>query len=119
MKTKSYFRTAALCTGLLLIVVPARIAAQSTGGIEFSAQVAPTDGRPEPVRQMTFYLLRKSLDDVRQEAMQQEPAPDLDQFIDGLTVSPKLKDWMKKNQTVQLGRSDFENPQRRRYHRRA
>jgi hypothetical protein len=69
--------------------------------------VAPSDGRPEPVRQLTFYLLRTSLENVRQEALQLEPAPVLDRFIDGLTVSPKLKEWMKKNQTVQLGRSDF------------
>jgi len=64
--------------------------------VEFTAQVAPTDGRPEPVRQLTFYLLRKSLDDIRQEALLVEPAPDFDKFVDGLTVSPKLKEWMKK-----------------------
>jgi hypothetical protein len=51
---------------------------------------------------LTFYLLRKSLDDIRQEALQLEPPPDLDQFIDSLTVSPKLKEWMKKNHTAQL-----------------
>jgi hypothetical protein len=75
--------------------------------VDFSAQVAATDGRPEPVRQLTFYLLRKSIDDIRQEALQLEPPPDLDQFIDSLTVSPKLKDWMKKNHTVQLGATNL------------
>ncbi len=54
---------------------PGWLAAQSTGSMEFTAQVAPTDGRPEPVRQLTFYLLRKSLEDIRQEALQLEPAP--------------------------------------------
>ena len=107
MKTKSHLGGAALAVGLLLIAMPARVAAQSTGGIEFTAQVTPTDGRPEPVRQLTFYLLRKSLDDVRQEAMQLEPAPNLDKFADGLIVSPKLKTWMKKNHTVQLSGTDF------------
>lgn len=104
---KSHYRGAVLGLGLLLIAMPPHVAAQSTGAIEFSAQATPTDGRPEPVRQMTFYLLRKSLDEVRQEAMQIEPAPNLDRFIEGLSVSPRLKEWMKKNHTVQLSGTDF------------
>ena len=104
---KSYLCIAALGAGLLLIALPARLPAQATGSIEFSAHVAPTGGRPEPVRQMTFYLLRKSLDEVRTEAAQLEPAPDLEQFIDGLTVSPELKAWMKKHHSVQLSGTDF------------
>ena len=108
MKIKLHMRCAGIVLGLLLAAGPGRIAAQSTGSgtagsVEFTAQVAPTDGRPEPVRQLTFYLLRKSLDDIRQEALQLEPPPDLDAFVDSLTVSPKLKDWMKKNHTVLLG----------------
>ena len=107
MKMRSYIRSAGMVLGLLLVAAPGWLAAQSTGSIEFTAQVAPTDGRPEPVRQLTFYLLRKSLDDIRQEALQLEPPPDLDKFIDGLTVSPKLKAWMKTNHTVQLSGTDF------------
>ncbi len=102
-------RCTEIVLGLLLVAAPGWIAAQSTGSVEFSAQVAPTDGRPEPVRQLTFYLLRKSLEDIRQEALQLEPAPDLDKFVNGLTVSPKLKEWMKKNHTVQLAGTDFTN----------
>ena len=67
----------------------------------------PQEGGPEPVRQLTFYLLRKSLDDVCAEAAQLEPAPDLDKFVDGLKGSPELKKWMKKNHTVQLVGADF------------
>jgi hypothetical protein len=107
MKMKSYPRIAALGAGLLLIVLPARLPAQTTGSIEFSAHVAPTGGRPEPVRELTFYLLRKSLDEIRTEAAQLEPAPDLGQFIDGLKVSPELKTWMKKHHSVQLSGTDF------------
>jgi len=92
---------------MLLVAAPGWLAAQATGSVEFTAQVAPTDGRPEPVRQLTFYLLRKSLDDIRQEALQLEAPPDLDKFVDGLTVSPKLKAWMKKNRTAQLSGTDF------------
>jgi hypothetical protein len=107
MKMKWHLRSTAFGLGLLLIALPGRLAAQSAGNIEFTAQVAPTDGRPEPVRQLTFCLLRKSLDDVRQEALRLEPAPELDKFVDGLKVSPKLKAWMKKNHTVQLAGTDF------------
>lgn len=103
----SHIRTAAIAAGLLLIALPACMAAQTTGSIEFSARVAPTGGRPEPVRQLTFFLLRKSLDDVRTEAAQLEPAPDLDKFVDSLTVSPELKAWMKKHHSVDLAGGDF------------
>ena len=109
MKIRLHFRSTITFFGLLLVTTPGWLAAQSTGSVEFTAQVAPTDGRPEPVRQLTFYLLRKSLDDIRQEALLLEPAPELDKFVDGLTVSPKLKAWMKKNHTVQLSGTDFTN----------
>lgn len=104
---KSYPCIAALGAGLLLIALPSRLPAQVTGSIEFSAHVAPTGGRPEPVRQLTFYLLHKSLDEVRTEAAQLEPTPDLGQFIDGLKVSPELKSWMKKHHSAQLSGTDF------------
>src|SRR5258708_3816865 len=91
MNMNSYLRTAAFGAAMLLIALPVRLPAQTTGSIEFSARVAPTGGRPEPVRQLTFYLLRKSLDDVRAEAAQLEPDPDLEDFIDSLKVSPELK----------------------------
>jgi hypothetical protein len=107
MKMRTHLRGAALGLVLVLLAMPARVEAQSTGGIEFMAQATPTDGRPEPVRQLTFYLLRKSFSEVRQEAMQAEPAPTLDKFADDLKVSPKLKSWIKRNQTVQLAGADF------------
>ena len=103
MKIRLHLRSAGIILALVLIAAPGWLGAQATGSLEFTAQVAATDGRPEPVRQLTFYLMRKSLDDVRQEALQLEPPPDLDHFVDTLTVSPKLKEWMKKNQTVELG----------------
>jgi len=107
MKTKSLFRSAVFAAGLFLVALPAHLAAQSKGRIEFAARVAPTGGRPEPVRQMTFYLLSKSLDDIQAEALQIEPAPDLDKFVDGLSVSQELKAWMKKRRSVDLAGSDF------------
>jgi hypothetical protein len=107
MKTKSHFRTAAFAAGLFLIALPVHLAAQAPGRIDFTARVAPTGGRPEPVRQMTFYLLSKSMDDVRSEALQLEPPPDFDKFVDGLTVSPELKKWMKKHHSANLSGADF------------
>ena len=107
MRKKSCIRATALFVGSLMILLPARLAAQSTGRIEFTARVAPTGGRPEPVRQLTFYLLRKSLEDIRAEAMLSAPAPDLENFIDALSVSPELKAWMKKHHSVQLSGGDF------------
>jgi hypothetical protein len=107
MKTKSCVRATALFLGSLMILLPARLAAQSTARIEFTARVAPTGGRPEPVRQMAFYLLRKSLEDIRAESLQLAPAPDLDKFIDALSVSPELKAWMKKHHSVRLSGGDF------------
>lgn len=107
MKTNRIFLGVILAAGLSLAALPSSLAAQSTGTIDFSAQVAPTGGRPEPVRELTFYLLSKSLDDVHAEAMRLEPAPDFDKFVDSLTVSPELKKWMKKRRTPDLAGSDF------------
>jgi hypothetical protein len=81
--------------------------AAATGAIEFSASVTPTDGRPEPVRQFTFYLLTRSLADLHGEVQAADPPPQLDAFIDGLSVSPEMKAWMKTNKTVDLAGSDF------------
>ncbi|MGH9678377.1 MAG: hypothetical protein ACRD4Y_00340 [Candidatus Acidiferrales bacterium] len=107
MKTNRLFLGFILAAGLSLATLPASLAAQSSGSIDFSAQVAPTGGRPEPVRELTFYLLSKSLDDVRAEAMRLEPAPDFDKFVDRLTVSPELKKWMKKRHSAEMAGSDF------------
>jgi len=107
MKMKSCILAMALFIGPLMVVLPAHLAAQSTGRIEFTARVTPTGGQPEPVRQLTFYLLRKSLEDIRAEALQTAPATELGKFIDGLGVSPELKAWMKKHHSVRLSGEDF------------
>jgi hypothetical protein len=97
----------ALFTGSFLVAFPARLAAQSTGQIEFVALVTPSGGQPEPVRQLRFYLLRKSVEDIRAEAAQSTPAPGLDKFIDGLGVSAELKVWMHKHHSVRLNGEEF------------
>jgi hypothetical protein len=107
MKKKSYFHAIVLLAGSLAMLLPALAAAQSTGSIEFTARVTPSGGQPEPVRQLTFYLLRKSMEDIRAEALQSAPAPDLDKFVDGLGVTPELKAWMKLHHSVRLTGDDF------------
>jgi len=85
------------------------IAAQApaTGTVVFLARVMPSGGRFEPVRGLPFYLLRKSLDDIRLEAEKTDPPPDMDRFIDSVESSPELKAWMKKHHTVNLQGTDF------------
>jgi hypothetical protein len=61
----------------------------------------------EPVREMTFYLLSKSLSDIRKEAEGAEPFPELDHFIAQLSVSAELKSWMTTHHRVDLAGTDF------------
>ena len=79
----------------------------TTGAIEFMARVMPSGGRPEPVRGLPFYLLRKSLEDIRLEAEKSDPPPDMDRFIDSLEFSPEMKAWMKEHHTVNLQGKNF------------
>ncbi len=111
---KQYLRFLPILTSLVLALsfqsaLPGAAAAQTaqTGSIEFLAEVAPTDGVPQPVRAQTFYLLRRSLADIRSEIVVQDPPPKMGDFIDGLSISPELKAWMKLNKTVELAGSGF------------
>jgi hypothetical protein len=47
------------------------------------------------------------MEEIRAEAMQSAPAADLDKFVDGLSVSPELKTWMKQHHSVRLTGDDF------------
>jgi len=107
MNKKTFIHIFTLILALGMILLPARLSAQSMGSVDFIALVSPTGGQPEPVRELTFYLLRKSVEDIRKEASQQAPAMELDKFIDGLDASPELKTWMKKHHSVRLNGEDF------------
>jgi hypothetical protein len=74
----------------------------STGRLEFTAQITPTDARPEPVRQFTFYLLTKSYADIVKEVEVGNEAPERDKFIEELKVSPELKAWLKAHEVLDL-----------------
>ena len=84
-----------------------RAQAPASGSIEFQARIQPSGGRPEPVRSLPFYLLRKSVADLRSEAEQAEQPADLEEFIESLGVSAELKAWMRKYRTVSLAGTEF------------
>ena len=109
MRNHLLLACAALCWAALGITAMADLRAQTpaTGNIEFQARIQPAGGRPEPVRSLPFYLLRKSLADIRADAEQAEPPSDLDGFIESLTVSGELKAWMRKFHTVALAGTEF------------
>lgn len=83
------------------------LSAQGGAALEISVQAAPTHGRPQKVMRQPFYLLRKSLAEIEELARQQTPPPDFDVFVEDLNVSPELKEWMKRNETVTLQGDDF------------
>jgi hypothetical protein len=85
----------------------ARTTCAQKGAIEFTAQVTPANGSAEPVRGLPFYVLKKSFEEIRKEVEVQYPSPDMNKFIDDLTVSAELKAWMKRNHSVSLTGDDF------------
>jgi hypothetical protein len=103
MKKLIFAVAAVLC---LTAVFAPRASAQAAS-IEFLAQATPSDGLQEPVRGFPFYLLSKSFADIRKEAVDSLPKPDMNAFIDKLDLSPELKTWMKKNQVIQLAGDPF------------
>ena len=104
---KSLHLRLALAVLALAVFGSARVACAQTGAIEFTAQVTPANGSAEPVRGLPFVVLKKSFEEIRQEVSAQYPAPDMNKFIDDLTVSAELKAWMKRNHSVSLTGDDF------------
>src|SRR2546427_4888688 len=89
----------ALCAFIFLSGARAQ---SDTGALEFVARITPTAARPEPVRQFTFYILTRSYSEIVKEVEEKDPAPQRDQFIDGLKVSPELRTWLKAHDTLDL-----------------
>ena len=55
-----------------LFVLGLKIAAQTaTGTLDVTARIAATGGRPEPVRQFTFYILTRSYRDIQKDVGEQ------------------------------------------------
>ncbi|HEV2296934.1 MAG TPA: hypothetical protein VGR72_00270 [Candidatus Acidoferrales bacterium] len=95
-----------VCCAWILASIPA---VAQTGSIQITVRITPSAGMAEPVRGLPLYLLSKSYADIRQEAGASVPKPDMDQFIDSLTVSKGLKAWMKQHHTVTITGDDFVN----------
>jgi hypothetical protein len=90
-----------------LLLGCAGAASAQTGTIQFDAHIRAAAGIDEPVRQGTFYLLRKSYTDIESEARAMTPAPKMDEYIDTLDVSKEMKAWMKKNHCVHFSGEAF------------
>lgn len=106
------FFIVAIVLALLALAFPALRAAAApqaatAGTVEFVATATPTGGRAEPVMRLAVSLLRKSFAEIQKEAEQSEAKPDLDKFIDALTVSKELKTWMKRTRSVELSGPEF------------
>ncbi|MCL6481316.1 MAG: hypothetical protein K6U02_06280 [Firmicutes bacterium] len=95
------------CRCALLLLLAALPLTAQPGSLEIVVRVAPTAGRPEPVRHLTIYLLRKSFAEIQQEAEQAEPQTDFVAFVERLKVSPELKQWMLRKQSVRLSGTEF------------
>jgi hypothetical protein len=80
----------------------------ASGALEFGARITPTAGRPEPVRQFTFYILTKSYTDIVKEAEEKDPVPSRDEYIDSLKVSAELRAWLKAHDTLDLSSPDMD-----------
>jgi hypothetical protein len=86
-----------------LVFVPGPLNSQSgTGILDFSARITPTDGRPEPVRQFTFYVLTRSYADISKEISDGDKIPTRDEFIETLKISPELRTWLKGHDILDL-----------------
>lgn len=89
-------------------MVGAARAQSASGALEFAARITPTAARPEPVRDYTFYLLTKSYAEIVKEVEAQNPTPSRDRFIEGLKLSPELKEWLKAHEVFDLTAPDLD-----------
>jgi hypothetical protein len=81
---------------------PTASAQNASGNLDFIARISPTAARPEPARQVTFYLLTKSYSEICKDVEAQDTAPDREKFISDLKVSQELKDWLKAHDVLDL-----------------
>jgi hypothetical protein len=92
----------AVLLGSLFLAANSSAQSPETGSLQLTARITPTAARPEPVRQFTFYILSKSYTSVAQEVEAGDVVPPRDEFIDGLKVSPELKEWLKAHEILDL-----------------
>src|SRR6202007_2065047 len=88
--------------GCAIFLAGAAWAQGAAGSLEFAARISPTAARPEPVRQFTFYVLTKSYSEIVREVEAQNETPSREKFIEGLKLSPELKEWLKAHDIFDL-----------------
>jgi len=108
MRRASPFFLARLCLLYILCAASPSIAQDANGSIDLTARVSPTAARPEPVRQVTFYILTKSYSDILKDVETEEASPSREKFIDGLKVSPELKEWLRSHDVFDLTAPDLD-----------
>ncbi len=105
MRTRM-FLPVVLCA--LFSFAPKACSQSATGTLQVSARIAPTGGRPEPVRQFTFYILTMSYEEIQKQVAAEFPMVDREQFIADLKITPQLKAWMKKHDVIDLVSPDVD-----------
>jgi len=105
-----HFSNRVWAAGAWLLIAAAAAFAQAgpaRGRVEFIVLLTPVSGRPEPARQLTIYLLRKSFREIQHDVEEKMPAPNLDAFVDALPLGKELKAWMKQHHTVTISGPQF------------
>jgi hypothetical protein len=102
-------RKSNILAGLLCLASASGAYAQGgTGALEFTARVTPTAAKAEPVRDFTFYLLTKSYDGIVKDLDERDGPPSREKFIDELKISPELREWLQKHDTMDLTLPGFD-----------
>jgi len=99
---RNTLRLSLLVCFCFLLLAGRSFAQRKTGTLDISAHLAPSGAKPEPVRQLTLYVLTESYADVCKEISTQFPLADRDAFVGELKISPELKDWLKRKDIVDL-----------------
>lgn len=103
------FRKHALFVSCVSSLFASLLVAQGgAGAIDLNARITATGGRPEPVRDFTFYVLTKSYAEIVKEVEAQDVLPTREEFIESLKVSPQLKSWMKEHDVLDLAQIDLD-----------
>jgi hypothetical protein len=106
MRKASWFLLAPLLC--CLYFAPQSLAQDANGSLDLTAHASPTAARPEPVRQVTLYVLTKSYTDIMKDVETEEAPPSREKFIDGLKVSPELKEWLRAHDAFDLTAPDLD-----------
>src|SRR5258708_38207269 len=92
-----------ILAGLYCFAGIVALRAQSgAGALEFNPKVTPTAAKAGPAREFTIYLLTKSYDQIVKELNERDGPPSREKFIDGLTLSPELRDWLHKPDGIDI-----------------